>query len=211
MRKTSAAALGVGLAAVAIGSAAAQGAWRVGMTVLGSPAQIESGYKRCEVMGGANSAGYYDLECANSFLDPYNKKQRRLQRTWVPGKWIKPNDPSFEPDMQVAAIRGGQGGAAAATAPPRPVARPNAGAGGSVQPGQYQCYGGPAGNMKLSFRGGGQYANEQGKPGAYTQSGPTVTFRSGPWAGFYGYVFPDGRVQLRTAPDRPSSMECERR
>lgn len=82
--------------------------------------------------------------------------------------------------------------------------------GGPVQVGRYQCNGGPAGNMKLSFLPGGRYANEQGSSGKFTQSGPTITFVGGPWAGFFGHVYPRGDVQLRTSPTRPSTMQCQR-
>lgn len=82
--------------------------------------------------------------------------------------------------------------------------------GGPVQVGRYQCNGGPAGNMKLSFLAGGRYANEQGSSGKFSQTGPTITFVGGPWAGFFGHVYPSGDVQLRTAPTRPSTMQCQR-
>jgi hypothetical protein len=100
--------------------------------------------------------------------------------------------------------------AAAAVATVAPAAAQENG--GTVRPGAYQCYGGSAGNMKLSFQGPGRYANEQGKVGAFTQEGPKIAFTSGPWEGFFGEVLPDGKVGLSSKPNgRPYYMTCERK
>ncbi|MFO1013833.1 MAG: hypothetical protein U1E50_08720 [Caulobacteraceae bacterium] len=81
--------------------------------------------------------------------------------------------------------------------------------GGPVRAGRYQCIGQQAGNMILIFKGNGQYANAQGVAGSYTQDGPLVTFRTGPWAGFYAYSFADGSVQLRSQPNNWGYMTCQ--
>lgn len=99
---------------------------------------------------------------------------------------------------------------AAPKAPAGPA--PKAGGAGAVPAGNYQCYGGSAGNMRLVFRGAGQYANEQGRAGAYTMSGANITFTTGPWEGFFGELLPDGKVGLSSRPNgRPYYMTCERR
>jgi hypothetical protein len=83
--------------------------------------------------------------------------------------------------------------------------------GGTPAAGNYQCYGGPAGNLKINFTGPGRYTNDKGVPGTYTQAGPVITFTTGPWRSFYAYVYASGDVQLRTAPNRPSTMQCQRK
>lgn len=106
---------------------------------------------------------------------------------------------------------GPQAAQKAAPKAPATKAAPKAAA-GSVPAGNYQCYGGSAGNMKLTFRGPGQYANEQGSAGAYAMNGVDITFTSGPWEGFYGRVLPDGRVGLSSRPNAGSYyMTCERK
>jgi hypothetical protein len=87
---------------------------------------------------------------------------------------------------------------------------PTGGSGGAPS-GSYQCYGGQAGNMTLTFKGG-QYANAQGKTGAYSMgAGGRLAFTSGPWAGFHGRVLPDGKVGLSSKPDTTTYyMVCER-
>ena len=76
-----------------------------------------------------------------------------------------------------------------------------------------ECYGGPAGNMKLSFGGGATYANEQGKQGRYTiGQGGQIAFVSGPWAGFYAKVLGPGKVGLTSKPNQSFYyMTCDRR
>lgn len=91
---------------------------------------------------------------------------------------------------------------------------PAAAAGGRVQPGAYHCSGGSAGNMQLSFKAGGQYANAQGKAGAYgfDAASGRLTFTSGPWEGFFGRLLPGGKIGLSSKPDTTSYyMVCERR
>jgi hypothetical protein len=162
-------------------------------------------------MGGPNPSGYYDLDCAQWYLDQNGVKRRYMKRNLVGAAWIKANDPSFEPDMQIAAVRRSANAPAAAPDHNAAPARAAPGDGGPVPLGNYQCFGGAAaGNMKLSFRSRTTYANEQGRAGTFSQSGPTIAFKTGPWAGFYGHVFANGRVQLSTAPGRASTMSCQR-
>lgn len=60
------------------------------------------------------------------------------------------------------------------------------GTGGKIVPGNYQCYGGAAGNMKIKL------------------TGPRYN-------GAYAVPLPDGRVGLSNRPDGPFYMTCERR
>lgn len=78
-------------------------------------------------------------------------------------------------------VRGGKGAAAGKAAP----AGGGAG-GGKVVPGNYQCYGGPAGNMRVRL------------------TGPRYN-------GSYAVPLPDGRVGLSNRPTGPFYMTCERR
>jgi hypothetical protein len=96
-----------------------------------------------------------------------------------------------------------------------PPARPAAAApatrdapGNAIKPGMYQCYGGPAGNMRLSFTAT-SYKNENGAGGSLTRAGPNISFKTGYLAGYAGYIYADGTIQLRTAPGRPSIMSCQ--
>lgn len=69
--------------------------------------------------------------------------------------------------------------------------------GGIPRPGNYQCVGGPAGNLKLRFFAGGGYANEQGASGRYVPGkNGQIKFVSGPWEGFYAKVLAHGRIGL---------------
>ncbi len=59
--------------------------------------------------------------------------------------------------------------------------------GGAAPSGNYQCYGGAAGNMRITIRGGR-------------------------WNDFYAETLPDGRVGISSRPNgRPYYMVCERR
>lgn len=60
-------------------------------------------------------------------------------------------------------------------------------AGGRTASGNYQCYGGAAGNMR-------------------------ITITDGRWQGYYAETLPDGRVGISSQPNgRPYYMICERR
>ena len=72
-------------------------------------------------------------------------------------------------------VRGGKGAAPGGGA-----------AGGKVVPGNYQCYGGTAGNMRIRL------------------TGPRYN-------GAYAVPLPDGRVGLSMRPNGPFYMTCERR
>lgn len=105
---------------------------------------------------------------------------------------------------------GAGGGAGRAAAPARPAGSTP----GRLQPGAYQCYGGQAGNLRLNFSAGGRYSNAEGKAGAYTLDGGSgrIAFTSGPWAGFFGRVLPDGKVGLSSQPNTTTYyMVCERK
>jgi hypothetical protein len=62
-----------------------------------------------------------------------------------------------------------------------------AGGGGRAPDGSYQCYGGQAGNMRITIRGGR-------------------------WNEFYAQAIPGGKVGISSRPDgKPYYMVCERR
>lgn len=79
--------------------------------------------------------------------------------------------------------------------------------------GNYQCFGGSAGNMKLRFGGGNTYANEQGATGTYRmRPSGQMEFVSGPWQGFYAKTLEGGRVGLTSRPDSSFyQMTCDPR
>jgi hypothetical protein len=109
---------------------------------------------------------------------------------------------------------GGGGGTAPAARSRDSAPTPTAPTGGGPVPGLYQCTGGPAGNLKLRFLGGGRYANEQGKVGVYSYNAGNgrMAFTSGPWSGFFGKVLAGGRIGLTSKPDASFyQMTCDRR
>lgn len=85
--------------------------------------------------------------------------------------------------------------------------------GGAPRPGNYQCFGGSAGNMKLRFGGGNSYSNEQGATGSYKfRPSGQMEFVSGPWKGFYAKTLGNGRVGLTSKPDGTFyQMTCDPR
>ena len=98
----------------------------------------------------------------------------------------------------------------AAPGSPAPVAQPIA---ATPKTGNYQCFGGTAGNMKLQFGPGATYANEQGKRGSYKmRPSGQMEFTSGPWAGFYAKTLEGGRVGLTSKADGTFyQMTCDPR
>lgn len=96
---------------------------------------------------------------------------------------------------------------------PARAAPPAAQAGGAPRPGNYQCFGGSAGNMKLRFMGRNSYANEQGASGTYKfRPSGQMEFVSGPWKGFYAKSLGNGRVGLTSRPDGTFyQMTCDPR
>ena len=89
---------------------------------------------------------------------------------------------------------------------------PAARLGGQPTPGAYQCYGGAAGNMKVSF-GPGWYANEQGARGSYAmRPSGQMALTSGPWAGFYAKTLSPTKVGLTSKADGTFyQMTCDRK
>lgn len=98
-------------------------------------------------------------------------------------------------------------GTAAARAPQRQQG------GGAPAAGNYQCFGGTAGNLRLTFGPGNTYANAQGSRGRYSlRPSGQMQFDTGPWAGFYGRSLGNGRVGLTSTPDGTFyQMTCDRR
>lgn len=97
-------------------------------------------------------------------------------------------------------------------APGSPVRNPPP-VGATPAPGDYQCYGGSAGNMKLRFFAGNAYANEQGSRGSYKlRPSGQMEFISGPWAGFYAKSLETGKVGLTSKADGTFyQMTCDKR
>lgn len=94
-------------------AAHAQSQFKVGEVVLGSPYSSMSLWRRCVILTPINSNGVYGADCAEE-----NTAGKYVQRTTLKPDWVKPNDPSFRPDMQVAAIKAAEERAAA----PKPAA-----------------------------------------------------------------------------------------
>jgi len=95
-----------------------------------------------------------------------------------------------------------------------PAAADNAAATLEPAAGNYQCTGIAAGNMKVSFKGNGGYANEQGKSGEYKvdPASGLMAFTSGPWQGYYAKSLPHGRVGLSAdASGKMFYMTCDKR
>lgn len=89
----------------------------------------------------------------------------------------------LSPSRGGAAARPG-GGSAARSGGGAPA---GGASGGAVRPGNYQCFGGAAGNMRITLTGNR-------------------------WNEFYAATLPDGRVGISSRPDgRPYYMICERR
>jgi hypothetical protein len=85
----------------------------------------------------------------------------------------------LKPSGRAASPAGAAGGGAAASA--------GSAGGGTVRPGNYQCFGGAAGNKRITLTGNR-------------------------WKEFYAAPLPDGRVGLSSRPNgRPYYMICERR
>ena len=101
--------------------------------------------------------------------------------------WVKFADGSRDYFLQWMLTPAKGGGPAAAARGGARAAAPAGKAGGRAPDGNYQCYGGQAGNMRITIKGG-------------------------LWQGFYAEALPDGKVGLSSRPDgKPYYMVCERR
>lgn len=172
---------------MAASAAHAQAPFAVGNTVLASPNQMESGWRRCIVKKPAQGYTGYELECADEYRAP-DGMVRTLNTVSVPPKWVKADNPAFRPDMQIAAIRAEMekrksGNAAKSAAAKASAAKPD-GAARSVALGKYECWAFNSARMLLNFT--------VTAPGKYTASdGSKSNFSHDPTSGkveFKGYL-----------------------
>jgi hypothetical protein len=199
---------GLAIAVASLPGAALAQAWKPGEIVLGSPTTIQAGFRRCEVIRGPEANNYFVLNCLQWFLDHNGKKKRYEAVTRVSGDWIKPNDPSFEPDMQFASVR-----AAAATAarPAPPRAAPVQAAGGPAKAGSYHCVFFINGMLQtvpgFTLIGNG-YRHQNGGGGTIRRVGGTIEFVGGPLDGQAGKVGPN-TVHLYNDKRTRTVIDCD--
>lgn len=151
----------------------AQSPFPSGTTVLGSPNSMDSGWKRCVVIKPAQGYSGYALECADEVMSP-DGKVRLMRPMTVEAKWVKADNPSFRPDMQIAKIReemanrDKQKSARAASAKAA-SAKPN-GAAQSVALGKYECWAFNSARMLLNFTATapGKYTASDGSRSTFT-------------------------------------------
>lgn len=203
-------ALGVALALVSSNALAQE--WMSGQIVIASPMQGEMQWLRCQVLSGPNEYGNYEVNCLDSHLDTYSKKVRYESRVQVPAKWIKPDDPSFKPDMQFAAVRPAAVVPAARPSPPPAPAT----VGGPAKPGAYSCFMwiGPVQTGYLSRVPGftltaAGYRHQNGGGGTTRRVGDVIEFKGGPLNGQAGKVAP-GKVHLFNKQRSWTVMDCTR-
>lgn len=179
-------ALGIGLATLSTAALAQE--WRPGQIVLASPTSIPSGFLRCQVIRGPEANNYFVLNCLQSYVDHNGKMKRYEAVSRAHGDWIKPNDPSFRPDMQFASVRAGAA-AVIRSAPAR--AAPQAAAGGPAKPGSYHCVFFVNGMLQtvpgFTLTGNG-YRHQNGGGGTTRRVGNTIEFIGGPLNGQAGKV-----------------------
>lgn len=152
----------------AISPKAAAGEFVPGSTVLASPLQLASSWRRCQVRSGPGANGYYSLDCADDYAGTDGRLKRTVRTMSVPGQWIKPNDPNFRPDMQVESARA-EAARDAASRPTSPPPPPN-GAAKAVALGAYECWAFNTSRMNLNFQvtGSGSYRASDGSSGHFT-------------------------------------------
>ena len=171
-----------------LGTAALAQNWQPGQIVLASPASIPTAFQRCAVVRGPEANNYFVLNCLKSYVDHNGKMKRYEAASRASGDWIKPDDPSYRPDMQFALVRAGAADAAR-PAPPRVVAQ--AAAGGAAAPGSYHCVFFTNGILQtvpgFTLTGNG-YRHQSGGGGSTRRSGSTIEFVGGPLNGQAGKV-----------------------
>lgn len=180
--------LGLSAALGTIATPAAAQNWRPGQIVLGSPTTIEAGFLRCEVVRGPEANNYYVMNCLKSYVDHNGNKKRYEAVSRVSGNWIKPDNSSYQPDMQFALVR------ANASAPTRTSAQPAAPpspSGGSASAGSYHCVlfvNGILQTVPGFTLTGAAYRHQNGGGGTVRRSGNTIEFVGGPLNGQAGKV-----------------------
>jgi hypothetical protein len=181
-----------------LAAASAMAAFPVGTTVLASPQQMNSIWKRCKVLGGPERNDYYPLECVDEIAGPDDKKRLIVSKTSTPGKWIKADDPSFRPDLQLDKARAQVAQReAAAKAPPK--AAPPDGTAKVVAKGSYECWGNGQARMLLNFTvtGGGSYKASDGSSGRFTYDTGSKQIK---FTGYLKQAMPEGFTTIYYEP-----------
>lgn len=187
---------GAGLSASRSSSGAMSG-FGPGSTVLASPSQMNSVWKRCQVRSGPGANGYYSLDCVDEFQASDGTMHKTLKTVSVPGDWIKADDPGFRPDLQVQSA----GAEQARNDAPRPAAPPPPpnGAASSVALGAYECWAFNTSRMNLNFQvtGPGSYRASDGSSGRFTfdPASKRITF-----TGYLAESMPDGFTSIYHEP-----------
>jgi hypothetical protein len=168
-----------------------------GSTVLASPLQLASSWRRCQVRSGPGASGYYSLDCADDHAGTDGKMKRTVRTVSVPGQWIKADDPSFRPDMQVGSARA----EAARDAAPRPTSAPPPanGAASAVAAGSYECWAFNTSRMNLNFQvtGPGAYRASDGSSGRFTFDAASKRIQ---FTGYLAEAMPDGFTAIYHEP-----------
>jgi hypothetical protein len=143
------------------------GRFAVGSTVLAAPSQIQSEWERCVVVRAPDRNGYYGLECADQIAGAGDKPVRFIKSVVVPGTWMKPDDPGFRPEMQIAKIKADV--ARKKAHPTVPAPRTHDGAAGAVALGSYECWSSNRANLTLNFvvTGSRTYRASDGSNGTF--------------------------------------------
>ena len=179
--------------AAAANAAALAGAdpFPVGSTVLASPDQMDGQWQRCVVQTAADAYGYHKLACANQHAGAHDEVVNTVTQTAAPTKWMKPDDPAFRPDMQLAAAK--------PAAPALPAARPADGPAARVAQGAYQCWSSNRANLLLNFTvtGPGQYRASDGSAGTFAFDPASKAMR---FTGYINEVLPAGFSALYHEP-----------
>jgi hypothetical protein len=85
--------------------------------------------------------------------------------------------------------------------------------GGGLAGGPYNCLaaGGAAGTLQLVIKSASQYADRNGKTGAYSYDPKTrkIVFHSGPWAGYYGEKLGPGKIGIASRPGGYYGTVCD--
>ena len=185
------------LAAAAVSLPAfAQANFNPGDHVLGSPMSMNSIWKRCVIKSGPDATGYYQADCADEYVG-INGKTQTVHTFNISGRWLKPDDASFRPDLQVdkaraaetrAALgRAAKQAAAAKAAAAADLAAKNAPPPKALAAGAYECWAYSSPRLLLNFKvtGDGQYQGSDNSSGRFRfdAAGRQVTFLSGTLAG----------------------------
>ena len=163
-----------------IAYAQAQTSFPVGSTVLASPIQLQSVWKRCLVKKTPQGYSGYELECADEVSGASDKMIRLLRAAFVPASWVKADDPKFRPDMQIAAIRAEMAAKSGTISPGKAAVVAGAAGAGMVVPstvrtGAYECWAFNRPRLLLNFTvtGSGKYTASDGSKSTFNYDAAT--------------------------------------